>query len=317
MISPGLFGEGTISFESISNPGRYLRNRDGKIYIEEGDEGDEQFKIDCSWFSRMDHFFKSFISFESVLKPGWFIRHNNRRLELSFISSNTDKNDASFIMANLSDGEMERVEEVWRQFLGKTILVESKAVPQHFWAWNDGNQRDGEGRLELEGHVFRMVSGLWGDETVSFESSSIPGYYMRTRGTSLWVERGDMNNLEFRKECSFNARDGRFFAGYTSFESAGQPDHWIRQSNRQLKLETVQSYQDNNDASFFLSEAEPRTTIFPTVPTTTTILPIPSRRPRPVLPPITPAPGYVDKRPSKLLNILSIQTKDTNNLSLL
>ena len=31
LVSPGLWGSGSISFESITRPGRYIRHRDGKI----------------------------------------------------------------------------------------------------------------------------------------------------------------------------------------------------------------------------------------------------------------------------------------------
>ena len=301
MVSPGLYGAESISFESVTNPGRYLRSRGGSIFIESGDMRDQQFRLECSWMARMDHFFTGFISFESVGQPGSFIRHKSRRLQLSTIDSNTDRNDASFIMSDLSGGGAEvYVEEVWKQLLNTTLLVESKAVPGHYWSWQE-NSSGSKGRLEVEGHVFRMIPGLWGVETVSFESTTLPGYYLRGRENIMWVEAGNLGSEAFRKECSFNARDGRFFAGYTSFEAADRPDQWIRQSDRQLKLETVSTYQDNNDASFFLSEAEPkiRTTTSPPPTTTRRPPPPPSRRTRPTRPPTTPAPAFVARGPSK------------------
>lgn len=268
--------------------------------MEEGDRYDQTFKLDCSWFARRDHFFSGFVSFESVEKPGFFIRHNSRRLQLSQVSSNTDRNDASFIMSDLSDGGPEVVQEVWRQLLDTTVQVESKAVPGHYWAWDEALKDRAAGRLELKSHVFRMIQGLWGEETVSFESSTHPGYYLRGQGGSMWVEKGDLNSEEFRRECSFNARDGRFFAGYTSFEAADRPDQWIRQEDRQLKLGVVQSYQDNNDASFFMSETEPIIVTTPPPPVTST-LPA-TRRTRPTSPtsrPTTPPPVFEARRPSK------------------
>ena len=53
-----------------------------------------------------------------------------------------------------------------------------------------------------------MIPGLWGQGTVSFESSLEPGFYLRARGDTMWVEQGDMGD-QFRRECSFNARDDR------------------------------------------------------------------------------------------------------------
>ena len=274
LVSPGLWGAGSVSFQSVTKPGRYLRHRDGKIWIEEGDITDRQFQEECSWFSKMDHFFAGFISFESVTRPGWFIRHRSRRLELSEIVSNGDRNDAAFIMGDLSSG-MEvgvAVEEQWRKYLGKTVEVESKAVPSHFWA---SSSETGQARLELTGHVFKMIPGLWGEGTVSFESSTAPGMFLRSRGEKMWVEAVDLSVEATRKECSFNAWDDRFFAGYTSFEAADRAEEWIRQKDRELTVEKIAGYQDTNDASFMLSEATPPPPTTTRRPTTTT-----TRRPR-------------------------------------
>ena len=91
VLSPGLWGEGSISFESVTRPGRYIRHRDGKIWVEEGNLHDDAFKKECSWFARQDHFFTGFVSFESVYQPGYFIRHHSRRLEMTEIFSNQDR----------------------------------------------------------------------------------------------------------------------------------------------------------------------------------------------------------------------------------
>jgi hypothetical protein len=305
-----LAGPGTISFESVSNPGRYLRHRDGVIYIEEGSRSDAAFRSDCSWLARMDHFFTGFVSFELAARPGWFIRHrNSRRLELSEISTNIDRNDASFILGDMSAGTAEEeaaATAAWRQFLDTTVEVESKAVPGHYWAWQQQQQQGGgPARLEVESHVFRMVSGLWGDNTVSFESTTSPGHFLRARGDRMWVERADGGGGDevYRRECSFNPWDGRFFSGYTSFEAADRPDKWIRQRDRQLLLESVQTYQDNNDASFMLSEAAVKTTTAPPPPptttTTTTVRPTAARSsPRTRPPPTTTQPVVYEARGS-------------------
>jgi hypothetical protein len=332
VVNPGLAGPGTISFESVTNPGRYLRHRDGVIYIEEGRREDAAFRADCSWVGRMDHFFTGFVSFELAARPGWFIRHrNSRRLELSEISTNTDRNDASFILGDMSGGLVEESaaanSEVWRQFLDQTVEVESKAVPGHYWAWQQQQQGGGPARLEVESHVFRLVTGLWGDNTVSFESTTSPGHYLRARGERMWVERaGSGGDAEaYNRECSFNPWDGRFFAGYTSFESADRPDLWIRQKDRQLLLESVQTYQDNNDASFFLAEAAVKTTTAPPPPPSTTTVTTTARpataRPSPrTRPPTTTTQAVVyearapgKKKPALLLCLTRhTDPKDTN-----
>ena len=37
--------------------------------------------------------------------------------------------------------------------------------------------------------VPQMIPGLWGEGTVSFESSLEPGFYLRARGDTMWVEQ--------------------------------------------------------------------------------------------------------------------------------
>jgi hypothetical protein len=298
LASPGLWGPGSVSFQSVSRPNRFLRHRDGKIWIEEGDMADEQFQRECSWFVRRDHFFQGFISFESVTEHGYFIRHRSRRLELSQIVSNGDRNDASFTMSDMSGGAGATVQQEakWRKYLSKTVEVESKAVPSHFWATAGSS---GQARLELTSHVFRMVPGLWGENTVSFESSTVPGHFLRARGEKMWVEEVDLQGQEAtRKECSFNAWDDRFFAGYTSFESVSRSEEWIRQKDRELVMETVTGYQDTNDASFLITEATPPPTTTTHRPTTTT------RRYRPrrtTTPRSTTVEVLEARRPSKVL----------------
>ena len=312
LVSPGLWGAGSVSFQSISRPGRFLRHRDGKIWIEEGDVTDAQFQKECSWFTRMDHFFAGFISFESVTQPGWFVRHRSRRLELSEIVTNGDRNDGSFIMEDVSSGMQVTVqtEAQWKKYLGKTVEVESKAVPSHFWATASSS---GQARLELASHVFRMVPGLWGEDTVSFESSSSPGMFLRARQEKMWVEAVERQQEAAARECSFNVWDDRFFPGYTSFESVNGQEEWIRQKDRELVVEKIVGYQDTNDASFMLSEATapPPTTTSPPPPPTTTRRPRTRRtttrrttttEKRTTRRPTTPIPVFESRRPSKLVS---------------
>merc|ERR1719312_948407 len=77
-----------------------------------------------------------------------------------------------------------------------------------------------------------------------------------------------MTSESAKQECSFNVWDDRFFAGYTSFESAHRQDQWIRQRDRELMVDSVSGYQDTNDASFMLSEAAVKTTTTTQAPTT-------------------------------------------------
>ena len=158
------------------------------------------------------------------------------------------------------------VEEGWKQLIGKTITIESKAVPSFFW------QMDAkEAFLQSQGEVFKLVEGLTGEaNTVSFESTSRPGYYLCRAGNKIIIVRRINNNAQMQRDCTFRAWSDKFFDGYVSFEVVDQPDHWIRQSNRQLQVSTIDTYRDNNDASFLLSETSQIIIPPPTTTTTTT-----------------------------------------------
>ena len=112
------------------------------------------------------------------------------------------RNDASFMMSDAySGGEANVVvtaEAQWRRFLGRNVQVESKARPAEFWAASgDASSAGGfDSVLQRNGDVFRMVEGLAGGNTVSFESASRPGYYVCNRGGVIRIERIDFNTAE-------------------------------------------------------------------------------------------------------------------------
>ncbi len=62
----------------------------------------------------------------------------------------------------LTGSEATLAVEAWRQFLGKTVLVESKSVPSNFWQIDSKNAF-----LESNGEVFRSVLVLFNAQTRS------------------------------------------------------------------------------------------------------------------------------------------------------
>lgn len=74
-------------------------------------------------------------------------------------------------------------------------------------------ERNLEGILTLEGHVFKLVEGLWGDDMVSFESLGQPGYYVCRKQGQLVVMRGNLGDEQFRRDCSFKPHENKFFEG--------------------------------------------------------------------------------------------------------
>ena len=102
-----------------------IQSRDGMIFVEQGDTSSDSFRREASWFARQNLFFEGYTSFESVHRQGFYIRHRNRRLQLTRLSSGSDRNDASFLMTDAYSGAgvSQTVEEEWRRFLGRNVQV--------------------------------------------------------------------------------------------------------------------------------------------------------------------------------------------------
>lgn len=70
---------------------------------------------------------------------------------MSQVSSQTDRSDASFLMSDALTGSVaDFAVEAWRQFLDKTVTIESKALPGHFWQTDSK-----EAFLQVQGELFK------------------------------------------------------------------------------------------------------------------------------------------------------------------
>ena len=101
IISPGLTGEeGTVSFQSKSEPNKYLRHYGFILYLEDKNGRNAHiFPKDATFRIRPDKFFGGFVSFESVNFPGRFLRHQGYTLKLHpDDGSDLMHNDASFLI---------------------------------------------------------------------------------------------------------------------------------------------------------------------------------------------------------------------------
>ena len=84
IVSPGLTEEeGTVSFQSPSQPNKYLRFYASVLYLEDRNGRNTHiFPKDATFRIREDIFYPGFVSFESVNYPGRFIRHVGCTLKL-------------------------------------------------------------------------------------------------------------------------------------------------------------------------------------------------------------------------------------------
>lgn len=94
-VVPGLANSSAISFESVNFPGRYLRQRNGEIWLDANDGG-STFNADATWYRRAGLANSGWSSYESYNIPGQYMRHSNYLLILGAVSGSTQQADATF-----------------------------------------------------------------------------------------------------------------------------------------------------------------------------------------------------------------------------
>ncbi|MDB5054557.1 MAG: alpha-L-arabinofuranosidase [Bacilli bacterium] len=92
---PGLADASGVSFQSTLYPDRYLRHRNGEVFLDTTDNS-TVFKADATWYKRPGLANSSQVSFESYNYPGEYIRHNNSLLYRQPIVTALDRSDATF-----------------------------------------------------------------------------------------------------------------------------------------------------------------------------------------------------------------------------
>jgi hypothetical protein len=99
---------------------------------------------------------------------------------------------------------------------------------------------------------FKMVAGLAGPDTISFESVNYPGNYLRHADFRIQLRPNDGSD-GFKKDASFYLRDGLSGTGTRSLESVNYPGYYVRHSYFQMYLhQNDQSELFRVDASFRL-----------------------------------------------------------------
>ncbi|WP_414690119.1 AbfB domain-containing protein [Nostoc sp.] len=102
---------------------------------------------------------------------------------------------------------------------------------------------------------FRIRPGLASSNCVSFESSNIPGYYLRHQYFRIKLAPNENTTL-FRNDATFCIKPGLANSTNVSFSSYNLLDYYIRHKNFQLYIDP---YSTNslflNDATFTLLAA--------------------------------------------------------------
>lgn len=83
--------------------------------------------------------------------------------------------------------------------------------------------------------LFRLRKGLAGGNSVSFESVSNPGQFLRHQGFEIKLQSNDNSDL-FKQDASFNPLPGLAGRG-KSFESVNFPGHYLRHCSFKLFID--------------------------------------------------------------------------------
>ena len=131
------------------------------------------------------------VSFQSYNDSDYFIRHRNFLGEVTTISSDLDKKDATFkIVSGLADS--------------KYISFESVNYPNYYLRHEDFRinlHEYSDDELFKKDVTFKKVAGLAESSWSSFESYNYPGYYIRQKDYQLYIEEGS-DDL-FQKDATF------------------------------------------------------------------------------------------------------------------
>jgi len=98
-LRPGLAGTGTVSFESVNNPGYFLRHANYDFQLVRND-GTSQFAQDATFRQVAGLADSSWSSFQSYNYPDRYIRHYAYYLKLDPITTTTARSDATFRVTN-------------------------------------------------------------------------------------------------------------------------------------------------------------------------------------------------------------------------
>jgi hypothetical protein len=100
---------------------------------------------------------------------------------------------------------------------------------------------------------FRMVPGLAGGDSVSFESKNYPGHYLRHQDFRIKLHPADSSSL-FRNDASFRVKPGLANASWGSFESVNYPGYHLRHRNYHLYIEQGDGDLYRKDCTFKVLE---------------------------------------------------------------
>ncbi|CAH1786996.1 unnamed protein product, partial [Owenia fusiformis] len=117
MVQPGLTSENeTVSFESHSEEGDYLRHLKSNLHLEHPEKRNSKiFALDSTFRIQKNQWFVGYLTFESVNYRGQYIRHQGYQVKISkFENTDQFKKDASFKLVHEC-----KLEKLGKQYMGR------------------------------------------------------------------------------------------------------------------------------------------------------------------------------------------------------
>ena len=231
---PGLAGQG-VSFQSKNFPNRYLRHRDGRLFLDDFNDSN-LYKEDATFIVKPGLADSKLVSFQSLNFPQHYIRHRDDILFTETITNEIGKKDATFY-----------------SYTGSEIVSwESHNMPgfkiRH---QNSIGSVDNDIAIK-EDAEWKMVHGLAGIG-VSFQSVNFPNRYLRHQDNAILLAENNGSAL-FKEDATFFLREGLDNPDKFSFESYNFPGNYIRHRDFLLYSEPMATNQDRADATFQLTD---------------------------------------------------------------
>lgn len=134
----------------------------------------------------------TFLSLQSVNLPEYFIRHRDGVAEISKVTNELDRKDATFrLVPGLADRDR--------------VSFESVNLAAFYLRHQDGQvklQKAEGGELFRKDATFKQVKGLSEANSSSFEAVNLPDHFLRHKDGKLWLEKADGTEL-FAKDATF------------------------------------------------------------------------------------------------------------------
>ncbi|MEA3215198.1 MAG: hypothetical protein QOJ19_1354 [Acidimicrobiia bacterium] len=135
---------------------------------------------------------RAIASLEAVNIPEAFIRHKNGLGQLTAIESDSDRQDATFlIMDGLANGQL--------------LSFQAKNVPQAFLRHRDGRIRlEDRPQNAEDAKQFDLDATFAWEPFGSFRSYNAPNHYIRHRNGELWLDERPADADAFDEDATFS-----------------------------------------------------------------------------------------------------------------